>query len=408
MTKTLPFTKSQIEKIIADYPTPFHLYDEKGIRESARLIKKADGILPKGSRNFFAIKALPNPHIMQILKEEGMGFDASSYPELLLCERISVTGEDIMFSSNETPLLDYQKAHELGAIINIDDITHIPFLKEQGIIPEIGCMRYNPGKAPVKLSHSFIIGNPADAKYGVTKEQLFEGYKLLKDMGVKRFGIHTMLASNELNYKHFVEVAKMLLEVVKELSEKLGITFEFINLGGGFGIPYKPQEQPLDFIQLAEEIAKFAPTNLKIFTEAGRIVTGPHGYLITTALRLKHTYKEYVGLDACMTNLMRPGMYGAYHHITVLGKENESQTQTYDVVGGLCENNDKFAIDRKLPKVAVGDILVIHDTGAHGHTMGFNYNGKLKSAELLLKEDGSVKLIRRAETPEDLFRTITE
>ena len=414
MIKPLPFTKPQIEKIIAEFPTPWHIYDEEGIRETARLIKQADEILPAGSRNFFAIKVLPNPHIMQILKEEGMGFDASSLPELLLCERIGVRGEDIMFSSNETPLKEYKKAHELGAIINIDDITHIPFLKEHGIIPKIGCMRYNPGQAPVELSHSYIIGNPADAKFGVTKMQLLEGYQLLKDMGVKRFGIHTMLASNELNYKHFVAVANMLFDLVIELSKELQINFEFVNLGGGFGIPQKPGEKGLDLLAMAKEIranyekkivgAGLPP--LKIFTESGRMVTGPHGYLVSTVLHQKHIYKEYVGLDASMAQLMRPAIYKAYHHITILGKENQPETQTYDMVGSLCENNDKFAIDRKLPKIEIGDIVVIHDTGAHGHAMGFNYNGKLRSAEILLKEDGSVKLIRRAETPEDLFRTI--
>jgi diaminopimelate decarboxylase len=410
--KSLPFTKPQIEKIIKKYPTPFHMYDEKAIRENVQaLFKNFDWI--EGFKNYYAVKACPNPYIMEILKEEGMGMDCSSLPELLLAEKIGLQGEDIMFSSNNTPAQEFQKAREMGAIINLDDISHIPFLEKYAGIPDIICFRYNPGWLR-KHKGNVLIGKPEEAKYGLTREQLFEAYAIMKEKGVKRFGLHTMVASNELDPHAFVETADMLFDLVVEISKKLCIRFEFINLGGGVGIPYKPEEKPVDLSFVSREIKKLyeqkiignALQPLKILTEFGRVITGPYGYLVTTVLHEKETYKHYVGLDASMTNLMRPALYGAYHHITILGKEKSLCTNLYDVTGSLCENNDKFAIDRKLPKVAIGDILVIHDTGAHGYAMGFNYNGKLRSAELLLQPDGHVKLIRRAEAPEDYFATL--
>lgn len=409
--KTVPFTKSQAEKIIAKYPTPFHVYDEKGIRDTAKKFNKAFSWMP-GFKNYYAVKALPNPYILKILNEEGMGADCSSLPELLLAEKVGIKGRDIMFTANNTPAHEYKKAKELGAIINLDDITHIEFLeKTLGKLPELLCFRYNPG--PARVGNS-IIGNPKEAKYGLTKKQLFEAYAMVKKKGVKRFGLHTMVASNELNADYIIETAKMLFELVEGLSKKVGIRFEFINLGGGVGIPYKPEQKPIDIEDVSrgvkklyeEIIVKNNLTPLKIVMECGRAITGPHGYLVTTVIHKKNIYKNYIGVDACMANLMRPGMYGAYHHETVLGKEKSPKNQTYDVVGSLCENNDKFAIDRKLPKMEIGDIVVIHDTGAHGHAMGFQYNGKLRSAELLLKSDGFVKQIRRAETVDDYFATL--
>ncbi|MBC7086185.1 MAG: diaminopimelate decarboxylase [Methanomethylovorans sp.] len=408
--KTLPFTKEKISEIIAQYPTPFHLYDEKGIRENARRLKEAFGIL-EGFQEFFAVKALPNPYIMKILKEEGFGADCSSLPELLLAEKTGIIGELIMFSSNDTPAEEFRKAKELGAIINLDDISHIKFLEDEAGLPELLCCRYNPG--PLKEGNA-IIGKPEDAKYGFTREQLFEGYKYMRDKGVKRFGLHTMVASNELNPNYFIETARILFELIVEISRELGIRFEFVNLGGGIGIPYRPEQEPVPYNVIArgvrEEYAKIIEANdlapLKIYLECGRVITGPYGYLITKVRHIKHIYKDYVGTDACMANLMRPGMYGAYHHITVLGKEKEQPAFKYDVTGSLCENNDKFAVDRMLPEVKRGDILVIHDTGAHGHAMGFNYNGKLRSAEILLRPDGSFVQIRRAETVDDYFATL--
>lgn len=408
--KKLPFTKEKILEIIKVHPTPFYIYDEGAIRDNARLFKKAFGILP-GFKEFFAVKALPNPFIMEILKEEGFGTDCSSYPELVLSEKIGTVKEDIMFSSNDTPASEYKKAKELGAIINLDDISHIPFLEKHAGLPDLISFRYNPGPA---RKGNVIIGDPKEAKYGFTREQLFEGYKLCKDKGVKRFGLHTMVVSNELNPKSFIDTARMMFELAVEIKEKLGIKLEFVNFGGGMGIPHKPEDKALDYNKLAQEIKELYDEiivknklgALKVFMEYGRVITGPYGYLVTRVLHLKHTYKDFVGCDACMANFMRPAIYGAYHHITVLGKEHEAPTRVYDVTGSLCENNDKFAIDRKLPEVGEGDIIVIHDTGAHSHAMGFNYNGKLRSAELLLRENNEVVEIRRAETAEDYFATL--
>lgn len=408
--KKIPFTKVQIDGIIKKYHTPFHIYDEKGIRENARKFKKAFGILP-GFREFFAVKANPNPFILKILKSEGFGTDCSSYPELLLSEKAGITGENIMFSSNDTPADEYKKAKELGAIINLDDISHIPFLEKHAGIPEAICFRFNPGPA---RTGNVIIGDPKEAKYGFTKEQLIEGYRICREKGVKRFGLHTMVVSNELNQESFIETARMLFGIVAEVHKKLGIKIEFVNLGGGIGIPYRPGEKAIDYDYVAQGVKKayealiaangLEPVN--VYTECGRVITGPYGWLVTTVLHLKHTYKDYAGTDASMANLMRPGMYNAYHHITVMGKDNEPKNRMYDVTGSLCENNDKFAINRSMPEIEIGDILIIHDTGAHGHAMGFNYNGKLRSAELLLRENGSILEIRRAETADDYFATL--
>lgn len=409
-TKNLPFTKDQLEMIIAKYPTPFYIYDERGIREQARRLNQAFAWVP-GFKEYFAVKATPNPYILSILREEGFGADCSSLPELLLAERVGITGEAIMFTSNDTPANEFQKAMALGAIINLDDISHIPFLEACAGLPELICFRYNPG--PLKKGNA-IIGSPEEAKYGLTRSQLFEAYRIMKDKGVKRFGIHTMVASNELDPGYFVETAKILFELVIELSREVGIRFEFINIGGGIGIPYRPEQEPVDLIQVAQGIKNWYQRlivgagldPLKIVMENGRMITGPHGYLITKVLHQKATYKNYIGVDACMANLMRPGMYGAYHHITAMGKETWPLDKVYDVTGSLCENNDKFAIDRQLPLLELGDLLVIHDAGAHGHAMGFNYNGKLRSAELLLRPDDSVVMIRRAETVDDYFATL--
>jgi len=409
MNNGLPFDKSHINLIINHHPTPFHIYDETAIINNARKFRKAFSILP-GFKNYFAVKALPNPIIMKILHKEGFGADCSSMPELVLAEKVGIKGEDIMFTSNDTPVAEFIKAKELGAIINLDDITHIDFLEKHAGMPEKICFRYNPGN----LKHgNAIIGNPVEAKYGFTREQIIEGYKIAKQKGVKRFGLHTMVASNELNPDYFVETANILFDFVLEIHEKLGIKIEFINLGGGIGIPYTKEQVVIDYEKLAKQIYESYEKKilakgfdkLQIFMECGRVITGPYGYLITKVIHLKDTYKKYVGCDACMANLMRPAIYGAYHKITVLEKENNQEDHKYDVTGSLCENNDKFAIDRMLPKIEVGDILAIHNTGAHGHSMGFNYNGKLRSAELLLRGDGSVIEIRRAETADDYFKT---
>ncbi|WP_406657448.1 diaminopimelate decarboxylase [Methanolobus sp. ZRKC2] len=410
VSKELPFTQEKIKEIISEYPTPFHLYDKEGILDNARKMKEAFSIV-NGFREYFAVKALPNPYIMKILKKEGFGADCSSMAELLLAEKTGITGENIMFSSNDTPAEEFVKAKKLGAIINLDDISHIEYLEEVAGLPELVCCRYNPGS--LKKGNT-IIGNPEEAKYGFTREQLFEGYKIMKEKGVKRFGLHTMVASNELEPEYFVETARILFELVAELSNELDIRFEFVNLGGGIGIPYRPEQEPVPYEKIATGVRDAYDENiranglhpLKIYLECGRVITGPYGYLVTTVRHLKQIYKDYVGTDASMANLMRPGMYEAYHHITVLGKENEELTHLYDVTGSLCENNDKFAIDRLLPEVERGDIIVIHDTGAHGHAMGFNYNGKLRSAEILLNEDGSFMQIRRAETIDDYFATL--
>ncbi len=409
-SKTLPFNKDLIYRLTREYPTPFHIYDEGAIKANARRLKAAFRDV-HGFKEFFAVKALPNPFIVKILKEEGFGADCSSLPELMLAEETGIVGENIMFSSNDTPAGEFVKARELGAIINLDDISHIPFLEKTAGMPELICFRYNPG--PLKKGNA-IIGHPEEAKYGFTREQLFEGYKIVKEKGVKRFGLHTMVASNELDYRYFIETAVLLFDLVVEINRSLGIRFEFVNIGGGIGIPYRPEQEAVSFEKIAagirdayqEKIVGNGLAPLKLFMECGRVITGPYGYLVAKVQHLKHTYKDYVGLDASMANLMRPAMYGAYHHITVLGKEERAADHKYDVTGSLCENNDKFAIDRMLPEIEPGDTVVIHDTGAHGHAMGFNYNGKLRSAELLLRESGEVVQIRRAETPDDYLRTL--
>ncbi|NOX55744.1 MAG: diaminopimelate decarboxylase [Planctomycetes bacterium] len=408
--KPLPFDEALIRELTRTYPTPFYIYDERGIRNRARELSAAFAWCD-GFREFFAVKATPNPHILHILHEEGCGADCSSLPELVLCERVGIRGEEIMFTSNDTPAREYVKAHQLGAILNLDDITHIDFVEELVGVPDLLSFRYNPG--PLREGNR-IIGRPEEAKYGLTREQLFEGYARLKRMGVQRFGLHTMVVSNELNADFFIETARMLFELAVELAERLEIRLEFVNLGGGIGIPYRPEEKPVDLRYVGSGVERLygeliRPAGLhplKVFMENGRVITGPFGYLVTQAIHEKHIYKDYVGVDACMANLMRPGMYGAYHHITVLGKEDAPHDTKVDVVGSLCENNDKFAVDRWLPKIERGDILVIHDVGAHGHAMGFQYNGKLRSAELLLREDGTVEQIRRAETLDDYFATL--
>jgi diaminopimelate decarboxylase len=408
--KKVPFTLAQAKELIKRYPTPFHIYDEAAIIQNAERLNRAFA-WNKGFKEFFAVKACPNPHIMSLLKKIGFGADASSLPELILAEKTGIAGTNIMFTSNDTPAIEYKKAYEQGAIINLDDISHIPFLEKHAGIPSLVSLRYNPG--PLRGGNA-IIGKPAEAKYGFTKPQLFEGYRIMKEKGVTRFGLHTMIASNELNPDYFIDTAIMLFDLALEIQSALGIRFEFVNLGGGIGIPYRLDQKEVDIEYLSagigkaydEKIARSALHPLAIYMENGRMITGPFGYLVSTVLHLKDTYKKYVGLDASMANLMRPALYGAYHHITVLGRENAACDRTYDVTGSLCENNDKFAIDRHLPEIVPGDIVVIHDAGAHGYAMGFNYNGKLRSAELLLSQDGKVKLIRRAETVDDYFATL--
>ncbi len=408
--KKLPFTKQTLEKIIENHPTPFHIYDEKGMRSYAKRFVKAFA-WNEGFKEYYAIKAAPNPYLMKILREEGFGIDCSSIAELELAQRVGMSGDEIMFTSNDTPAYEYQKALSMGAIINLDDIAHIQYLDENIGLPELVCCRYNPGA--LKEGNA-IIGHPEEAKYGFTRSQLFEGYQMLIDKGVKRFGIHTMVASNELESDYFAGTAQILFELIADLSEKLNITFEFANLGGGIGIPYKPEQAEVDLEKMSAGIKanydKYIVTNglapLKLYFEAGRAITGPYGFLVSKVLHIKDTYKKYAGLDSCMANLMRPALYGSYHHISVPGKEDSETKILYDVTGSLCENNDKFAINRVLPKLAPGDIVVIHDTGAHGHSMGFNYNGKLRSAEILIREDGEVVEIRRAETLDDYFTTL--
>jgi len=408
--KQPPFNKEQIERIISQYPTPFHIYDEKAIVDNVKALYSAFSWAP-GFKNYFAVKATPNPFLMKILKGEGCGADCSSMAELRLAEMAGLTGEEIMFTSNNTPADEYRKARELGAVINLDDISHIPYLSQSAGIGDSICFRYNPG--PLREGNA-IIGRPEEAKYGFTGEQLLKGYRMVRDMGVKKLGLHTMIASNELDPDYFIETAVMLFDLAAEISRELNVRFEFVNLGGGFGIPYRPEQKAIDIEYVSEgirhayneRIEKNGLAPLKIFMESGRMITGPYGYLVTRALHKKDIYKQYVGVDATMANLMRPGIYGAYHHITVMGKEDAPRDMVYDVTGSLCENNDKFAIDRELPEIEIGDIVVIHDTGAHGHAMGFNYNGKLRSAELLLKPDGSVEKIRRAETLQDYFATL--
>jgi diaminopimelate decarboxylase len=408
--KKLPFSKTKLDGIINKYPTPFHLYDEHAMRENARNLNRAFSWAP-GFREYFAVKATPNPFILKLFRKEGMGVDCSSLPELMLAEACGFKGEEIFFTSNDTPAEEYVKARRLGAVINLDDISHIPFLETCAGIPDTICLRYNPGHL---RKGNAIIGDPAEAKYGFTREQLFKGYRILKNKGVRRFGLHAMIASNKLNAEYFVETARMLFVLAAEIGAALGIRLDFINMGGGIGIPYRPELSPVDVTAMSAGIRREYEKTIvrrqlhpvKLFMECGRFMTGPYGYLVARVRHLKNTYKKYAGLDACMADLMRPAIYGAYHHISVPGRERTRRTRTYDVTGSLCENNDKFAIDRKLPELSVGDPVVIHDTGAHGRAMGFNYNGKLRAAELLLRENGEVIQIRRAERVDDYFATI--
>lgn len=413
MEKKTFLTKEQVENITITYPTPFHIYDEYGIRENAKKLHEAFS-WNKGFKEYFAVKATPNPEILRILGEEGCGLDCSSYTELMLAEKTGFSGKDIMFSSNVTPAEEFIYANKLGSIINLDDISHIDFLEDSiGKIPETISCRFNPG-GEFKISNA-IMDNPGDAKYGFTYEQLKNGYLRLRDKGAKTFGLHAFLASNTLTDDYYPTLAGIMFETAVRIKKETGIEIGFINLSGGIGVPYKPGERPNDILKIGSLVKEkfeeiLVPNglgNVSIFTELGRYMLAPYGALISKVLHKKDIYKHYIGLDACAVNLMRPAMYGAYHHITVLGKEDAPSTETYDVTGALCENNDKFAIDRKLPKIDMGDYVYIHDTGAHGFSMGYNYNGKLKSAELLLKTDGSIKLIRRAETPEDYFATLT-
>ena len=410
MGKTPFLTLQQAQEIIADVPTPFHVYDEKGIRENARKLMKAFE-WNKGFKEYFAVKATPNPYILKLLQEEGCGVDCSSYTELLMSEACGFTGHDIMFSSNVTPVEDMQKAAQMGAIINLDDYTHVEFLDKVAGIPETVCCRYNPG-GEFAIDNA-IMDTPGEAKYGMTKEQMKQAYKELMAKGAKHFGIHAFLASNTVANEYYPALARILFQLAVELHQETGAHIAFVNLSGGVGIPYRPDQQATDIMAVGEGVRKayeeiLVPAgmdDLEIYTELGRFMLAPYGHLIATVLHQKHIYKEYLGLDACAANLMRPAMYGSYHHITVLGKEDQPCDHKYDVTGGLCENNDKFAIDRMLPETEIGDIVAIHDTGAHGFAMGYNYNGKLRSAEVLLKEDGTNQLIRRAETPEDYFAT---
>ncbi|HIQ97065.1 MAG TPA: diaminopimelate decarboxylase [Candidatus Limivivens merdigallinarum] len=412
--KKIPFvTKEQLTKIVKQYPTPFHLYDEKGIRENARALKEAFA-WNQGYREYFAVKANANPFLIDIMRDEiGCGCDCSSLTELMLSKAMGVTGEEIMFSSNDTPAEDFKLAAELGAIINLDDITHIEFLENAiGTLPKKMCCRYNPGGV-FKISNG-IMDNPGDAKYGMTEEQMFEAFRILKSKGVEEFGIHAFLASNTVTNEYYPMLAKQLFELAVKLHREMGVHISFVNLSGGIGIPYRPDQEPNDIKVIGEGVRKVyeevlvpeGMDDVAIYTELGRYMTGPFGGLVTKVIHEKHTHKEYIGVDACAVNLMRPAMYGAYHHITVMGKEEEAEEYKYDVTGSLCENNDKFAVDRMLPKVEIGDLLFIHDAGAHGYSMGYNYNGRLKSAEILLQQDGSAKLIRRAETPKDYFATL--
>ena len=409
-SKHFPFTRQQLSEIVERFPTPFYLYDEGAIRANAKRIARAFSVFP-GFKEHFAVKALPNPFVLKVLADEGFGADCASLPELVLARRAGMSGEDVMFTSNETPAHEYVFARAQGAVINLDDITHIDYLEKACGVPELVSCRYNPG--PLK-DGNVIIGRPEEAKYGFTREQLFEGYARLREKGARRFGLHTMVASNELSGDYHVETARILFELAAELKRRIGIRLEFVNAGGGAGIPYRPEEQELDIEYVArgmrrayDEIvvpAGLDPLGLRL--EWGRIVTGPYGWLVTTAIHEKAIYRRYVGLDSCMSDLMRPGMYGAYHHVSVPGKDDAPRTETYDVVGSLCENNDKFAVQRQLPRIDVGDFVVIHDAGAHGRAMGFNYNGKLRCGEVLLRPDGTLMRIRRSETMEDYFATI--
>lgn len=409
--KTIPFSAEKLAEIMAEYPTPFHIYDEKAIVANVRRLIRAFSWAPS-FQEYFAVKAAPTPALLELLAKEGVGADCSSLPELILADLAGIKGESIMFTSNDTPAHEFVKARSLGAVINLDDITHIDFLEKHAGMPEMISFRYNPG--PLQKSSNTIIGTPEEAKYGLTHDQLLEAYRIAKGKGAKRFGLHTMVISNELNPDCFIATAQMIFNLVVEIKNKLAIDIELVNFGGGVGIPYRPEDTAVDLEYVGKGIEKAYNDTivacglgpLKIALELGRSITGPYGYLVAKAIHKKETYKNYIGLDACMANLMRPALYGSYHHITVIGKENAPLDHVYDVTGSLCENNDKFAINRALPKIDIGDTIVIHDAGAHGHAMGFNYNGKLRSAELLLKEDGSVQLIRRAETIEDYFSTM--
>ncbi|MCR5216396.1 MAG: diaminopimelate decarboxylase [Lachnospiraceae bacterium] len=411
MSKKPFVTKAQIEEIAKTYPTPFHIYDESGIRRNVEALKKAFSWNP-GFREYFAVKATPNPALIRILKEYGCGVDCSSYTELMMADALGFSGDEIMFSSNATPSGEFSYCKKLNGQMNLDDLTHIDFVEKECGLPETICCRYNPG-GYFQIANS-IMDHPGDAKYGMTHDQLLEAFQILSKKGVKRFGIHAFLASNTVTNEYYPELAKILFQLAVEVKEKTGVKVSFINLSGGIGIAYRPDQESNDIAVIGEGVHRvydeiLCPADLgdvAIYTELGRFMMGPYGHLITKVLHLKHTYKEYVGVDACAANLMRPAMYGAYHHITVLGKEDAPLDHVYDVTGSLCENNDKFAIDRELPEIAIGDYLAIHDTGAHGYSMGYNYNGRLRSAELLLKEDGSVELIRRAETPKDYFATL--
>ena len=412
MSSSFPLSKAQLDDLISKFPTPFYLYDEKAIRENMQKFTKAFSIFPV-FREHFAVKACPNPYILKILAQEGCGADCSSLPELILSKKSGILGKKVIFTSNETPAEEYKYAYENGNIINLDDFTHIEYLKNAiGKLPDTICFRYNPGND--KQGCNSIIGKPEEAKYGLTREQIIQAYKICKEEGVKHFGLHTMVASNELNPDFFIDTAKLLFELCAEIKEKTGVRIEFVDLGGGIGIPYRPEQKAVDYDYVAKGIKNeydkiLIPANLdpmEIYWECGRPITGPYGWLITTAIHEKHIYREYIAVDSCMADLMRPGMYGAYHEITVSGKENEPKTQVYDVVGSLCENCDKFAVQRSLPKSEMGDDIIIHDAGAHGRAMGFNYNGKLRCGEILMRQDGSFKQIRRRETIDDLFATL--
>ncbi len=409
--KLLPLSQEKLAAVAAEYDTPFHLYVEKDIRVNARRLNAAFAWAPS-FKEYFAVKALPNPYILKILVEEGFGADCSSMAELVISEAVGLRGDDICFTSNDTPICEYTKALELGAVLNLDDITHINFIEQGAQLPQTISFRYNPGS--LRGGGNTIIGYPEEAKYGLTREHLFSAIRQCQAKGVKHFGLHTMIVSNELNGDYFVDTAKMMFELAVEIKQKLNIAIEFINLGGGIGIPYQPQEESVNLEKIGEGIRQAYQQILvaagldavKLCIESGRMITGPYGYLVTKVLHRKDTYKHYIGVDACMADLMRPALYGAYHHITVVGKDQQTADHLYDITGSLCENNDKFAVNRQLPQIDIGDLLVIHDTGAHGHAMGFNYNGKLRSKELLLKENGVIQLIRRAETLADYFATL--
>lgn len=413
MSSDFPLSHSQLVELAKKFPTPFYIYDEKAIRENVKYFYKAFSIFPSFTE-YFAVKALPNPYILKVLESEGCGGDCSSLPELMLCEKSGITGRRIMFTSNDTPTQEFVYAQKLGAIINLDDITHIDFLKNAlgGKLPDTICFRYNPG--PLKEGGNSIIGKPEEAKYGLTKEQMIHAYKICKAEGVKHFGIHTMVASNELNPDFFDDTARIVFELILEVQKECGVNIEFADLGGGVGIPYRPGQKKVDLDYVAKGIKvlydkMIVPAGLdplKLCFECGRPITGPYGWLVTKAIHEKNIYRNYIGVDASMADLMRPGMYGAYHEVTVSGKENAPKDYVYDVSGSLCENCDKFAVQRNLPKIEMGDLLIIHDAGAHGRAMGFNYNGKLRAGELLLRSDGTVKEIRRRETIEDYFATL--